>query len=156
MGEIATEHIVDIVTRLATPILDELGLELVEVQFRREPVGWVLRLVIDRPAGLTVDDCAAASREVGRLLDVEDLINRPYHLEVTSPGLDRPLKTAKDFARYQGQKVKVVTNAPVENQHVIIGLITRVGEASVTVRAGERRIAVPYDRIARAKLVIEF
>jgi ribosome maturation factor RimP len=156
MSDIVAEHIIDTVARLAAPIFDDLGLELVEVQFRREQVGWVLRLVIYRPTGVTVDDCATTSREVGRLLDVEDLIEQPYHLEVTSPGLDRPLKTPRDFARYQGQKVKVVTNAPVEGQNVITGLIEQAGESRVTVTTGGDRIAIPYERIAKAKLVIEF
>jgi ribosome maturation factor RimP len=156
MSETTAEQITDTMAGLAAPIFADLGLELVEVQFRREKAGWVLRLIIYRPTGITVDDCATVSREVGRLLDVEDLIDQPYHLEVTSPGLDRSLKTARDFARHQGQKVKVVTNAPVEEQHVITGLITQVGEAGVTVSTEEKNIAVPYERIARAKLVIEF
>lgn len=156
MRESAAEHILDTIARLAAPIADELGLELVEVQFRREKVGWVLRLIIYRPTGVTVDDCATVSRELGNLLDIEDLIEQPYHLEVTSPGLDRPLKTARDFARHRGQKVKVVTNAPVDGEHVITGSIVQVGDERVTVAAGEKSIAVPYERIAKAKLVIEF
>jgi ribosome maturation factor RimP len=156
MSETAAEQIIDTIASLAAPIFADLGLELVEVQFRREQAGWVLRLIIYRSTGITVDDCAKVSREVSRLLDVEDLIDQPYHLEVTSPGLDRPLKTARDFARYQGQKVKVVTNTPIKEQHVITGLIAQVGETGVTVTTEGESIAVPYERIARAKLVIEF
>ncbi|MDA8165493.1 MAG: ribosome maturation factor RimP [Desulfobacteraceae bacterium] len=156
MTENAAENITDIIVKLAEPVLADLGLELVEVQFRREKVGWVLRVIIYRPAGVTVDDCAKVSREIGMLLDVEDLIDQPYHLEVTSPGLDRPLKTARDFARHRGQKVKVVTKAPVADEQVIIGLIAKVDEAAVTVAVEGKQIAVPYERIAKAKLVIEF
>ena len=156
MSEPANTYITEAVTQLIEPVLAELGLELVEVQFRREKVGWVLRLIIHRRQGVTIDDCTRVSREVSNLLDVEDLIDQPYHLEVSSPGLDRPLKTARDFSRHQGEKVKVVSRAPVEEQQGITGLIESVNENEVIVAAGQDKIAVPLDQIVKAKLVIEF
>jgi ribosome maturation factor RimP len=156
MNETLTGRVAELVTELVEPILAEMGLELVEVQFRREQMGWVLRLIIYRATGVTVEDCVTVSREVSNLLDVEDLIEQPYHLEVSSPGLDRPLKTARDFARYQGQKIKVATKAPMDDQQEIVGLIHQVKEESVVVAAGQERIEIPYARIAKARLVIEF
>jgi ribosome maturation factor RimP len=151
-----TASVADYVAGMAEPILVEMGLELVEVQFRREQAGWILRLIIFRPTGITVEDCAIVSREVGNLLDVEDVIEQPYHLEVSSPGLDRPLKTARDFGRYRGQKVKVVAKTQTADHQEIIGVIGEVMEGSVTLVAGHERFEIPYDQIAKARLVIEF
>jgi ribosome maturation factor RimP len=156
MNETLTGRVADLVARLAEPILTEMGLELVEVQFRREQIGWVLRLIIYRPAGVAVEDCVSVSREISNLLDIEDLIDQPYHLEVSSPGLDRPLKTARDFARHRGQKIKVVTKVPVDEHQEITGFIDQVKEGSVVVATERERIDIPYARIAKAKLVIEF
>ncbi len=85
------------VEAVALPVLEELGLELVEVQYRREQSGWVLRLIIDKQDGVSLDDCAAVSREISQLLDIEDFIDQAYNLEVSSPGLNRPLKSMADF-----------------------------------------------------------
>ncbi len=97
------------VQAVATPVLDDLGFELVDVEFKREGQGWVLRFFIDKPGGVTLDDCALFSREVGMVLDVEDFIHRAYHLEVSSPGIDRPLKTREDYQRFCGERIKVKT-----------------------------------------------
>jgi ribosome maturation factor RimP len=156
MNETLTGRVADLIEGLVGPILTEMGLELVEVQFRREQIGWVLRLIIYRPTGVTVEDCVSVSREVSNLLDVEDLIDQPYHLEVSSPGLDRPLKTARDFARHQGQKIKVVSKTPIDDHQEITGLIDQVKEGSVVVATERERIEIPYSLIAKAKLVIEF
>jgi ribosome maturation factor RimP len=94
---------------VAKPVLDDLGFELVDVEFKREGQGWVLRFFIDKPGGVTLDDCALFSREVSMLLDVEDFIHRAYHLEVSSPGIDRPLKTREDYQRFCGERIKVKT-----------------------------------------------
>ncbi|MFC1837851.1 ribosome maturation factor RimP, partial [Thermodesulfobacteriota bacterium] len=84
------EAVIKQVEKVALPVLEELGLELVEVQYRREQSGWVLRLIIDRQDGVNLADCAAVSREVSQLLDIDDFIDQAYNLEVSSPGLNRP------------------------------------------------------------------
>ncbi|MCW5213715.1 ribosome maturation factor RimP, partial [Desulfobulbus sp. TB] len=105
-----------------------MGLDLVDVQFRRES-GWVLRLFIDRlEGGVNVDDCAAVSRQVGTLLEVEDIIQHAYTLEVSSPGAERPLKRLRDFIRFSGKKIRVKLSEPVDNQHVFCGILTGVLE----------------------------
>src|SRR3989337_223784 len=104
-----SKEIVDRVHAIADPIFSNEGMELVEIEYRRESRGWVLRLYIDKEGGVTLDDCTHVNREVGRSLDVEDFITTPYTLEVSSPGLNRPLKNEKDFSRYLNHRVKVKT-----------------------------------------------
>lgn len=102
LGKMGTETI-ERVTEIIQPVLDDLGLELVELQLRSEgKKGLVLRIIIFKEGGVSLDDCAQVSREVGFLLEVEDPIGRSYVLEVSSPGLDRPLKTERDFERNKG------------------------------------------------------
>ncbi len=152
------EHytVVDSVLELATPVAEELGLELVEVQFRREGRGWVLRLIIDSEAGIGIDQCAAVNREVGRILEVEDFIDHAYNLEVSSPGLDRPLKKREDFERFAGRLAKLTTHEPVDGQHVFVGKIEGMANDAVMLKMGKEVKAVPYSLISKARLEVEF
>ena len=143
-------------TELAVPVVEDLGCELVELQFRREAPGWVLRLIIDNANGVGIDDCARISREVAHLLEVEDPIEQAYSLEVSSPGLDRPLKREKDFERCKGKKAKVVVREPIDGQNQCIGLIEDVTQESVTLRTDHGTIEIPFTRMKKARLVIEF
>ena len=157
MTDLGMEHqdpIVRDVTALITPVISDLDYELVEVQFKREQHGQVLRIVIYRPSGIGVDDCRQVSREVSHLLEVEDLIKQAFHLEVTSPGLDWKLKSERDFARYRGKKVKIVL---IDSAEPLIGLIGEVGDGRrVFIETAGEGQAVSFDQIKRAKLVIEF
>ncbi len=94
---------------LLLPLFEEMNLELVDIVYRREPHGWVLRFFLDKEGGINLDDCAVASRQISSLLDVEDIIPTTYNLEVSSPGLDRPLKNPADFERFTAQLVKIKT-----------------------------------------------
>lgn len=143
------------VRQLVEPLLTDLGFELVELQIRNEPIGLVLRLIIYKQGGVSLDDCATASRAVGHFLEVEDPIAKAYHLEVSSPGLDRPLTTARDFMRNLGQKVTIKLRLGEETRHVT-GLITGIDETKgvVTVDGVPEEIALAD--IVRARLVIEF
>jgi ribosome maturation factor RimP len=125
-------------------LLAKHGAELVEVQVRRGRTQLV-RVVADRPGGIDLDTCAAVSSELGRMLDVDDPIPGQYTLEVTSPGLDRPLRTAEDFRRNMGRRVRVVF---AQAQHE--GIVQEVGETSVRVGGTD----VLYDEIKKAKLVL--
>ncbi|MDH3999393.1 MAG: ribosome maturation factor RimP [Desulfuromonadales bacterium] len=100
---------ITIVEELVTPILSDLGFELVDMVLRRETTAWALQIFIDKPGGITLDDCIVVSREVDAILEVEDPIKATYRLEVSSPGLDRPLKKPSDFERFAGQKAKLKT-----------------------------------------------
>jgi len=143
-------------TELAVPVVEDFGCELVELQFRREAPGWVLRLIIDNANGIGIDDCARISREIAHLLEVEDPIEHAYSLEVSSPGLDRPLKRERDFVRCKGKKAKVVVREPIDGQNQCIGLIEDVTQESVTLRTDHGTIEIPFTRMKKARLVIEF
>ena len=97
------------VEALIGPILDDFGYELVDLQYKKEGRSMALCIFIDKPGGITLDDCVTVSREVGAILEIEDPIKAGYRLEVSSPGLDRPLKKPADFERFAGQKIKLKT-----------------------------------------------
>ena len=105
---IAAESIVERVADLIEPVLEEMEFELVDTEYLRDHGRWILRLYIDREDGVTIDDCVAVSREIGDLIDVKDIVEHEYVLEVSSPGLNRPLKKDKDFYRVLGKKVKII------------------------------------------------
>ena len=141
------------VRRLAEPILAEGGLELVEVEFRREGHGWVLRIYMDKAGGVTLGDCQRVSEELSDHLDVEDLIDHPYHLEVSSPGLDRPLTRPADFVRYAGQAARIATRETVGGQHNFRGRLAGLQESTVLLDLADgTRASIPFELILRARL----
>ncbi len=101
---------------LAEPLLSQKGMELVDVEYKMEHGQWVLRFFIDKSGGITVEDCSDVSREIGVILDVKDIITHAYNLEVSSPGLDRPLTKEGDFLKYKGRKVKIKTKLPISGR----------------------------------------
>jgi len=157
--------IIERIEALLQPALTDMGLELVDLEYRREGRGWVLRLFIDKPGGVTLDDCADASREVGGLLDVEDLIPNAYQLEVSSPGINRPLKKEQDFERFAGHLVKVKTYQSLDPDHrgyqrkTFVGELRGLVDGCVVVvqndpRGGE--VQLPLADVAAAHLEFEF
>ena len=128
------------------------GLELVEVQFRRESGGWILRLFIDREGGINVDDCASVSRQISAYLEVEELIEHAYNLEVSSPGLERPLKKIDDFVRFAGRKARIKLKEPIDGQRVFFGLLGSVHENKLTLDVDDRQMEIDLDAVARARL----
>lgn len=145
--------VVDKVQVFAEKLLPSMGLELVEVQFRLEGHGWVLRLYIDGKDGITLDHCSRVSREVSDFLEVEDLIAHAYHLEVSSPGLERSLRSMKDFQRYIGKKAKLKLREDVENQKILIGDIVRAEDDTVElVLEDGTRCQVAFAQIRKARL----
>ena len=141
---------------LAQPILDEIGLELIEIQYRREQIGWVLRLIIYKQGGVGLDDCRQLSRQLGYALEVEDIIDQHFHLEVSSPGLDRPLTKIRDFERNIGQKVTVLFRDSTDVEDVCIGHIDSVDDQAVTFYTQNGKCEIQLDDIIKARLVIEF
>jgi ribosome maturation factor RimP len=152
------KEIVDRVKELLLPILEEGGFELVDVEFVREPVGWVLRIYADRPeGGITISDCQWISERIGTLLDVEDLIPHAYNLEVSSPGLDRPLKTRRDFERHVGMVVKIKTHEPMDNQRNFKGKVVSTSGRGVTIHDVSRNadVEIPYENIKSARVDVD-
>ncbi|RWX49593.1 ribosome maturation factor RimP [Candidatus Electrothrix marina] len=151
-----TDRVIKAVEDFAAPLLDEMGLELVEVQFRQES-GWMLRLFIDRNEGVNVDDCASVSRQVATYLEVEDIIRHAYTLEVSSPGAERPLKRLKDFIRFSGKKIRVKLSEPVDDQRVFCGILTGVDEEKNTITlavdgSDAKQMVIDLRAVARARL----
>jgi ribosome maturation factor RimP len=138
------------------PLLDAEGFSLVDVEYKRERGGWVLRVFIDKEGGVTLDDCARVSREFGQLLDVEDIIPTSYQLEVSSPGLDRPLKKEEDFVKYSGRKVRIKTKEQVSGRRNFKGALLGCSEGKVMVKVeGSGVFAIPFSAILKANLEIE-
>lgn len=150
-----TANVVRSVEELVSPLLVDMGIELVEVEFRREGHGWVLRLYIDREGGVTLDDCAAVSREVSRYLEVEEPIEHAYHLEVSSPGLERPLRKKEDFIRFAGRKVRIKLQQKVEEQRVYVGTLQGMEGEDILLLVDERQLHFPLADISKARLVFE-
>ncbi len=145
----------DRVEAIVGPIVSNGGMDLVEIQYRRESRGWVLRLYIDKPCGVTLDDCTQISQEVGRSLDVEDFISIPYTLEVSSPGLSRPLKKEKDFMKYRNQNVKIKTTRPIENRRQFKGKLLGMSENRIEIEMDGGIFQIPLSDVAKANLEID-
>jgi ribosome maturation factor RimP len=150
------KEIVDRVSVIADPILSNEGMELVEIEYRRESKGWVLRLYIDKEGGVTLDDCTRISQEVGRILDVEDFISTPYTLEVSSPGLARPLKNEKDFMKYRNHMIKVKTIDPIENRRQFKGKLLGITENRIEIAMDGGVFQILLSNVAKANLEIDW
>src|SRR5579859_1530705 len=111
------------IEQLLTPCLEQEHTELVDLTYQKSHGGWTLSLYLDKPGGITLDDCEAWSHRLGALIDASDTIDRSYVLEVSSPGLDRPLRKLKDFQRFAGQKVHVKLYAPINGQKNFHGVL---------------------------------
>lgn len=144
------------VTDLVAPILEEMGYELVDVAWVMKSGRWVLQLFIDKEGGVTIDDCAAVSGEIGDLIDVRDIIPHGYVLEVSSPGLDRPLKKLKDFRGAIGRKVKIRTARPKEGRRNFTGRLERVEEDVITLLVDGTEQSFALEELEKANLVYEF
>ncbi|HWC32104.1 MAG TPA: ribosome maturation factor RimP [Actinomycetota bacterium] len=141
---------------LVRPVVEASGLELVDVAFRRESGRRVLRVTVDREGGVDLDAIADTSGRISRRLDVEGFDPGPYDLEVSSPGVERPLRSVEDFARRIGEKVKVKTHEPVDGARTHVGTISSVGGSSVMLEIDEREREIPADAISSARTVFEW
>lgn len=118
-----SDYVIEKVQEFVESLLPSMGLELIEIQYRQEGDGWVLRLFLDGPDGIGLDQCTKVSREISFFLDVEDLIPHAFNLEVSSPGLERPLRNTADFKRFVGKKARVKVRHPMAGQKVFVGMI---------------------------------
>lgn len=144
------------VEQLAAPLCDDHGFELVHTECRREPGGRIIRLYIDKPGGVLLDDCALVSRELGDLLDIHLDIEDRYSLEVSSPGIRRPLKKTDDFERFKGNKVKITTKAAINGRKNFTGVLMGLSENAVNVTIDDKVFAIAAQNIDRAHLVGDY
>jgi ribosome maturation factor RimP len=149
--------------RLLEPLVAREGFELVEVEWLREGSSWVLRVFVDREGGVNIDHCQELSRTIETVLDVEDFIEPAYNLEVSSPGLDRPLRKPSDFDRFAGQRAHVKTYAPIEGtapgqapRKNWTGTLRGFRDGAVEIEVDGHLHRVPHDRIAKAHLEYDF
>ena len=150
---------------LILPILDDLGYELVDLQLQQDGKQLALRIFVDKPAGITLDDCVEVSREVSAILEVEDPIRSAYRLEVSSPGLDRPLKKASDFERFAGKKARLKSKNLIDpdqrgtTRKTFVGTLLGFEDDNVRLELTDKQggvIAIPLADLDKANLEEEF
>ena len=153
-----SDYIIDKVERFLEGLLPSMDLELFDIQFRREGHGWVLRVFVDNTdmdSGVSLQNCTDVSRELGQHLDVEDIIDHAYNLEVSSPGLERPLRSTEDFQRYCGKNAKVKLHEAVEDQKTFEGAIDTVIDGTICMKLNDgESINFSYEMINKARLAI--
>lgn len=139
------------------PILSSFGIELIDLEYKKSGPKWFLRVFIDKKDGVSLDDCEKASKHISQILDVEDIIPHTYVLEVSSPGLDRPLKKTEDYQREKGKLVRINTFGPINNQKIFIGRILDIDNGIVRIEENKLgQMEIPLSNIAKARLEIEF
>ncbi|MGH7819636.1 MAG: ribosome maturation factor RimP [Candidatus Binatia bacterium] len=141
---------------LAEPILAERGLDLVDLEFRREAHGQVLRLLVDREGGIDLDSLSHVSRELSAHLDVADVVEGTYTLEVSSPGINRPLRKPEHFVRYLGKKVRVRTLEPLDGQRNFVGGLRTVTAGGITLEAAGGEVTIAFSNVDRANYEHDF
>lgn len=153
----AYEDIQEEITKLAEPLLLHEGLELVAVEYKMEESQWIVRVFIDKEGGVTLGDCAKVSRELGNLLDIKDIIIHEYNLEVSSPGLDRPLVKEIDFLKNKGKKIKIKVDEKIDDRRNFTGILEGIDGDDVILE-GEQgdRWRIPFANIDKARLVYDF
>ncbi len=152
MGKVREE-----VEQLILPILEEEGMELVDIEYKMGRGRGILRLYIDKPEGVKIDDCERVSKRIDPILDGSNIIGGHYLLEVSSPGLGRPLKKEEDFKKFIGRLVKVKTFSPIDNQKTFVGTLKDYKEERVALETKEDKIIeIPVKNIAKANLEIKF
>jgi len=149
------EEILEKVRQLAAPLAAQEGLEVVDVEIGGGHGRQTLRLLIDKPGGVSLDDCSSVSRALSTALDVEDPIQGSYDLEVSSPGLDRPLRTPEHFQQYAGNKVRVRTFGPVpecEDRKTFVGILRGYEDGAVVIDVDGKVFRVPYTQVSKANI----
>jgi ribosome maturation factor RimP len=155
-----SKKVTEVVEELALPILEELQLELVEVEYVKEGKSWFLRVYIDKETGVDIEDCGNVSEKLSEKLDEVDPIPQNYFLEVSSPGAERPLKKEKDFLNAIGKNVYIKTYEPILDEKEFEGILTSFDGKEVTlevrIKTRKKTIVIPFEKVAKARLAITF
>ena len=147
---------VQLLNELLQPLVEDLGYEFVGIEYNSNPKNSVLRIYIDKEDGVDIKDCEAVSRETAALLDVKDPIRSQYNLEVSSPGLARPLFTLAHYSEFSGEQAQINLFAPQDGRRKFNGPILGVGESTVSIEQDGTEVAVEFDNIAKAKLIPDY
>ncbi len=138
---------------IITPVISQLGYDLLDCEYTKDQGRWILRLFIDKNEGaVTLDDCSKVSRALEGVLDVENVVPERYSLEVSSPGLDRPLKRRSDFEKFAGQAIKLRTLRPVNNRSNYFGKLLGMRGEDIIMNVDGNEYAIPISELAKAKL----
>ncbi|KMY44973.1 hypothetical protein AC622_12705 [Bacillus sp. FJAT-27916] len=155
-----SKKVTEIVEEMAAPILEELNLELVEVEYVKEGRNWFLRVYIDKDGGVDIEECGLVSEKLSEQLDEKDPISNNYFLEVSSPGAERPLKKDQDYIKAIGKNVHVKTYEPIDNEKEFEGTLKDFDGSQVTleikIKTRKKELVIPYDKIAKARLAVSF
>ncbi|NEU29336.1 ribosome maturation factor RimP [bacterium LRH843] len=155
-----SKKIIDVVTDLVTPIVEQHHLELVEVEFKKEGPNWFLRVFIDSEKGVDLEDCGQVSEQLSEKLDELDPIDQAYFLEVSSPGAERPLKNEKEIIAAIGKNVHVTTYEQIDGEKVFEGMLADFDgkqlDITVKVKTRTKTVIIPYEKVAKARLAIIF
>jgi len=147
-------QITEKIKEIAKKITDSFGLEIIDVTYRRERSGRILRVIIDAPGGVNVEDCAKVSRELNNALDVEDIFEDKYYLEVSSPGINKPLLKMEDFKSSIGKRVKIKLHKPQEGAKNLSGQIRDIRENLIILQVDNNDINIDFSNIKYARLDI--
>jgi ribosome maturation factor RimP len=146
-------HIKAQILALAEPLCAAEGMELVHLEFQRESRGRTMRLYIDKPGGVRLDDCVVISRQLGDLLDVSLAVEEAYNLEVSSPGVNRPLGKLSDYQRFKGQPAKIKLVHTIEGRKNLQGTLAGTEQEKIVLKVEDQRIVIDFNDIARAQLI---
>ena len=150
------EHIAKAVSEVVKPVLMEHELELVDIEYKKEGSHWFLRIFIHKLGGVTLKDCQGISQKIEDIIEIENMITGKYFLEVSSPGLDRPLKSEKDLLRNLNQLVCIYTRSSINKKSKLIGTIQNAKDGILFLRLNDKILSVPISEIKRAVLEIKF
>lgn len=152
--------VTEVVEELAVPIVTELGLELVEVEYLKEGKSWFLRVYIDKEQGVDIEECGLVSEKLSEKLDEIDPIPHNYFLEVSSPGAERPLKKERDFEKALGKNIFVKTYEAIDGEKTFEGILTgfdsNVVTIEVKIKTRKKLVEIPYEKVAAARLAVVF
>ena len=153
-GSVSTEKKLEVMLK---PTVEEMGYEIVDVEFVKEGPNWYLRVFVDKDGGVSIDDCEIISRALEKILDENDPIEQAYFLEISSPGIDRPLKKKEDFIKFNGETVDVKLYRPIEGSIEYTGkLLSYTDDGTVTIETEEKEISFEKKDIASVRLAVIF
>lgn len=155
-----SKKVTETVEEIVVPILDDMNLELVDIEYVKEGANWFLRLFIDSEKGIDIEECGVVSERLSEKLDELDPIQHNYFLEVSSPGAERPLKKESDVTKAIGKQVHVKTYEPINGEKTFEGVLTdfdgQILTITVTIKTRKKQIEIPYEKVAKARLAVTF